>query len=82
MELKPGVTVTPTGDGAIVLNETTGAMAHLNASAHGCLRAGLDGGGLDAAAAWLADTYGLDSDQARSDAEHALRQLQERGLAR
>jgi len=82
MRLKPGVTVTPTDGGAIILDEGTGAMIHLNPSAHGALLAALDGDGVDSAAAWLESTYRLDPGRAREDADLLLRDLQERGLLR
>ncbi|WP_433697019.1 PqqD family peptide modification chaperone [Nocardiopsis sp. CA-288880] len=79
MKLTPGVSIAATDSGAIVLDEGTGAMVHLNPSGYGCLQAALDGNGVEAAA-WLESTYRLDPGRARHDAHQLLRELQERGL--
>ncbi|WP_046470806.1 lasso peptide biosynthesis PqqD family chaperone [Allosalinactinospora lopnorensis] len=77
--LAPHVTLTPTNDGAMLLDERTGRMFHLNRSGYEVLTAMLDGG-TDAAATRLCDRYGIDDDRAWRDAEAVLTDLTTRGL--
>lgn len=81
MDLKPAVSTAETGEGAVLLDEDTGAIVNLNTSGYGCLKAALHGG-VDAAATWLETTYGLGPGRAWKDAQRFLRQLHDRGMLR
>ena len=79
MNLAPHVSLTTTADGAMLLDEHTGRMFHLNESGHTALRA-LLASGTDRAADELRVRYGIDSEHAWRDVRTLISDLTARGL--
>jgi hypothetical protein len=77
--LAPSVTVTPTSDGATILDERTGRLFHLNRTAAAILREVLHGGE-GWAAEHLCEVYRLDPRAARTDVSKLMDDLSGRGL--
>lgn len=72
-------TLTSTTDGAMLLDERTGRMFHLNTSGHEIVLAVIDGDA-EKTVAQLQARYGIDAERARRDVETLLSDLSERGL--
>lgn len=77
--LAPHVSVTRTADGAMLLDERSGRIFHLNTSGHEVLLATL-AEDASAAACRLGERYGIDCERARRDVATVLGDLIKRGL--
>ncbi|MFI2611234.1 lasso peptide biosynthesis PqqD family chaperone [Kitasatospora sp. NPDC018619] len=78
--LRPDVTLTPTDDGAVLLDERSGRYYQLNRTGLLVLRALLEGRTAEEAAAGLAARHPVTADRARSDVERLHRSLRTAGL--
>ncbi|MFJ6385075.1 lasso peptide biosynthesis PqqD family chaperone [Kitasatospora sp. NPDC092039] len=79
-ELRPDVTLTPTDDGAVVLDERSGRYYQLNRTGLHVLRALQEGRTADEIAAGLAARHPVTADRARSDVQRLHESLRTAGL--
>ncbi|MFE7588831.1 lasso peptide biosynthesis PqqD family chaperone [Kitasatospora sp. NPDC057512] len=79
-QLRPDVTLTPTDDGAVLLDERSGRYFQLNRTALLVLRSLLDGRTAEEAAADLGARYPVTADRARADVERLHETLRTAGL--
>ncbi|MFE6866652.1 lasso peptide biosynthesis PqqD family chaperone [Kitasatospora sp. NPDC057692] len=79
-ELSPDVTLTPTDDGAVVLDERSGRYFQLNRTGLLILRSLLDGRSADEIAADLSGRFPVTPDRARSDVDRLYESLRTAGL--
>ncbi|MFJ6777306.1 lasso peptide biosynthesis PqqD family chaperone [Kitasatospora sp. NPDC091257] len=79
-ELRPDVTLTPTDDGAVLLDERSGRYYQLNRTGLFTLRSLLDGRSTDEIATDLAGRHPVTAERARSDVERLHRNLRTAGL--
>ncbi|MFE6054109.1 lasso peptide biosynthesis PqqD family chaperone [Kitasatospora sp. NPDC056446] len=80
VELGPDVTLTPTGSGAVVLDERTGRYFQLNRTGLHILRSLLDGRTAEEVAADLSDRYPVTTARARADVDTLRDSLRTAGL--
>ncbi|MER7757059.1 lasso peptide biosynthesis PqqD family chaperone [Kitasatospora sp. NPDC097643] len=80
VELRPDVTLTPTGGGAVVLDEHSGRYFQLNRTGLLILRSLLDGRSPDEIATDLSDRFPVTADQARTDITRLHDSLRAAGL--
>jgi hypothetical protein len=80
MQLRPDVTLTPTGNGAVVLDERSGRYFQLNRTGLHILQSLLDGHDTAEIAADLTTRYPVTTDQARTDIHNLQHSLQTAGL--
>ncbi|MFJ8623801.1 lasso peptide biosynthesis PqqD family chaperone [Kitasatospora sp. NPDC093550] len=80
VELRPDVTLTPTGSGAVVLDERSGRYFQLNRTGLHILQSLLDDRTADEIATDLSGRYPVTADQARTDVAALLGSLRTAGL--
>ncbi|MFG2908588.1 lasso peptide biosynthesis PqqD family chaperone [Kitasatospora sp. NPDC048286] len=80
VRLRADVTLAPTDDGAVVLDERSGRYFQLNRTGLLILRALLDGRAADEIAADLTARHPVTADRARTDVERLHQDLRAAGL--
>ncbi|MFE7636455.1 lasso peptide biosynthesis PqqD family chaperone [Kitasatospora sp. NPDC057518] len=79
-QLRPDVTLTPTDDGAVLLDERSGRYYQLNRTALLVLRSLLDGRTAEETAADLSARHPVTADRARADVDRLHETLRTAGL--